>query len=290
MRRYVFIVNPVAGKGKGLNILSKIKDKFKGEDYAIWFTEWAGHGEELARKAGEEGFTHIVAVGGDGTAFEVLNGIKDNNVVLGIIPTGTGNDFARMISLPKDTERVLDVIHKGRTKAIDIGKINDKYFLNVASVGIDAEIVKATEETKRYASGTAAYILGVFKTLFKFKGKKIKLSIDGKEFHREVELVAVGNGGFYGGGMNIIPFAKVDDGIFHICLVKKINKLKMAFLFPLVFKGNHVKITKYVEFFEGKEINITCDEEMLLNADGNLVGMTPMKITMCKACQEVIVP
>lgn len=291
MKKYLFIINPIAGKGKTLELIPRIKKSFDKDkiNYDIKITDEKGHGEKIAEEAIDKGFTHIISVGGDGTAYEVVNGIRNGKIVLGILPAGTGNDFARMIKMPKDYDEMLKAIKIAKTKKIDIGNVNNRFFLNCSSVGIDAEIVKETEKIKKYISGTSAYLLGVFKTLAKYKSKEVDIVIDGKEIRRKIELIAVGNGKYYGGGMKINPMAAYDDGLLDICVVNKINKLKFTSLFLTVFKGDHIKI-KEVETFRGKEVKIFGDDSLLLNADGDIIGTTPAEIKIEKRSINVIVP
>lgn len=291
MKKYLFIVNPVAGKGNTLELIPKIKESFDKDkiDYDIRITEERGQGEKIAREAVDKGYTHIISVGGDGTAYEVINGIGSGNVVLGILPSGTGNDFVRMTKTPKDYDEILKNFKDAKTKKIDIGKVNNRYFLNYSSVGIDSEIVKETESIKKYISGPSAYVVGVFKTLIKYKNKEVDILIDGKKIKRNIELIAVGNGKYYGGGMKINPSADLEDGLLDICIVNKMNKLKFALLFSTVFKGNHTKF-KEVEIFRGKEVKIFGDDSLLLNADGDMIGNIPAVIEVQKESVEVIVP
>lgn len=291
MKKYIFIVNPVAGKGKGIKLISTIQESFTRENikYSIEVTKYKGHGEILAKKAVENGYNHIVSVGGDGTIYEVLNGIKGKKVILGILPSGTGNDFARSIGLPKDIKKCIEVLKSANTERVDIGKVNNRYFINIASVGIDAEITKETEKYKKYFKGTSAYILGVFKVLTKSTSKKVTLIIDGKKFIRDIELIAIGNGKYYGGGMKINPWAELGDGKLDICLVNKINRIKLATLFPTVFRGKHTKI-KDVESFQGSNIKIISKNPILLNADGDIIGTTPAHISLEKKSIEIIFP
>jgi YegS/Rv2252/BmrU family lipid kinase len=291
MKKYLFIVNPVAGKGKTLELVPKIKESFDKDkiDYDIKITEKRGQGETIAREAAQQGYTHIISVGGDGTAYEVINGIGSGNVVLGILPAGTGNDFVRMTELPKDYDEILKHFKASKTKRIDIGKANNRYFLNYSSVGIDSEIVKETEDIKKYISGPSAYIVGVFKTLIKYKNKEVDILIDGKKIRRNIELIAVGNGKYYGGGMKINPSADLEDGLLDICIVNKINKFKFALLFSTVFKGNHTKFEE-VEVFKGKEVKILGEDSLLLYADGDMIGNTPAVIEVQKESVEIIIP
>ena len=154
---------------------------------------------------------------------------------------------------------------------MDIGLANGKYFLNIASVSFDAEVVRNTDKIKTKIKGKTAYILSVLITLMQYRIKKTYLEIDNKTINRKMLLLAVGNGQYYGGGMRILPQAKIDDGYLHLCLVKDISNLKSLFLFPSIFKGNHIKHTKYVEVYKAKEINVRSPGKFYLNVDGDLI-------------------
>ncbi|SKC88919.1 diacylglycerol/lipid kinase family protein [Maledivibacter halophilus] len=291
MKKYLFVVNPVAGKGRTVEIIPKIKESFDKDNiqYEVKITSQRGEGEKIVREGIDKGYTHIISVGGDGTAYEVVNGIRREKIVLGILPAGTGNDFARMINMPKDHDEILKVLKMGKTKRVDIGMVNNRYFLNCSSVGIDAEIVKETEAIKQYVSGPLAYLIGVFKTLTKYKNKEVEIFIDNKKIKRNIELVAVSNGKYYGGGMKINPMADFHDGLLDICLVNKINKIKFASLFFTVFKGQHIRFQE-VEIFRGKEVKILGDKSLLLNADGDIIGNIPAEINIQKTRIDVIFP
>lgn len=165
----------------------------------------------------------------------------------------------------------LETVIKGKTKQMDIGLANDICFLNISSVGFDAEVVRNTDVIKSRIKGKVSYILGVLVTLFKYRMKETYIEIDGEQFNKNMLLLAVGNGQYYGGGMKILPEAKIDDGYLHLCLVKNINNLKLLFLFPSIFKGDHLKYTKHVEIYKAKNILIQTKGEFYLNIDGDLI-------------------
>jgi len=288
MNKYLVILNPVAGNGEAKMILPILKKALDGSgiNYEVVFSNKKGNITELAKNAVDSGFTDIIAVGGDGTVLEAFNGMLFSKARLGIIPAGTGNDFARTLMIPRKTEEAIELIVNGHTKVIDVGKVNDSYFLNVVGVGIDGEIVKSTEKIKTKIAGPAAYVMGTFKTLVSYKCKDVKISIDDETIMRNLFLVAIGNGKFYGGGMKITPGAEIDDGKLEICIVNKLSKLRFTKLFSSVFSGNHKKY-KEVEIFEGKKIIIDSNEKLPINADGNIIGLTPCCIEIIPKALEV---
>lgn len=279
----LFIINPVAGKGRGKKTAKHIERfmKEKAMSYDIRFTRCKGDGEVIAKDAIQKGYTKIIAAGGDGTIYETANGMVGSHGVLGIIPCGTGNDLAKSLGISENIEKALNIIFEGYERSIDCGRANGRLFLNVASVGFDAEIVKETEMIKKYIKGPSAYVMGVFKTLLHFHDKEVWIDIDGVEMKKNIMLIAVANGRCYGGGMKIAPEARIDDGYFDICIVNKISKGKLLRLFPTIFSGKHLLVDE-VELLRGKSIKIESREKLILNMDGDIGGETPVCVEMLK--------
>lgn len=273
MRKIKYIVNPVAGNGSGINIIPIIHDKMElaGLHYSISVSGYKGNVEELAIKAIREGYNEVVAVGGDGTILEAFNGIVNTNTVLGIVPSGTGNDFVKMLDIPKNIEKAIDKIIKGNTKKIDSGIVNNYHFLNVVGLGIDGEIVEKTDKVKKIFKGSAAYVYSTFSVLANYKCHRYTIEIDGKVIHKDAFLVAVGNGKYFGGGMMITPGAEIDNEMFQVVIINKMPKLKFTILFSKVFSGKHVE-KKVVDIYYGKKIRISADRPLKINADGNIIG------------------
>lgn len=273
MDKLLFIINPIAGAGKAKSIIPIIEKKMKESSikYEIVLTKEPKDAIKIAEE-NVDNFSIIIAVGGDGTVNEVAKGlINSRKGTLAIIPCGTGNDFSRTIGLPMDPIKAIDIIIKKNIRVVDIGKINGNNFLNIASVGFDTEVVIHTNSIKKKVKSKTAYILGVLATLFDYKIRKINLVIDRVTFERNLVLLAVGNGNFYGGGLKILPMAEVDDGYFHVCLVKDISNFKILFLFPSIFKGKHLKYKKYVEIFKAKEVIVRNTKEININIDGEII-------------------
>ena len=271
MDRYLFIINPIAGSGKAKGYEAYIEEYMHNTniDYKVIFTTRPKEATEMVINNPE--YPICVAVGGDGTAGEVANGIlKRGYGVLGIIPAGTGNDLSKSLLITDDIEEAFKKIKDKKIKAIDLGQVDDIYFFNIASLGFDAEVVRHTDRIKRVIKGKSAYILGVLTSLLVYKSRNMNIEVDGEKMLRRATLVAIGNGAYYGGGMKILPMAKLDDGELDICIVKDVSNLKILFLFPSIFKGQHIKYKKYVEFHRGKEIKVKVEGEIYLNIDGEI--------------------
>ncbi len=272
--KILFIVNPIAGRDKAKKSIPLIEEKMDklNIEYSIAVTKEPKEATSLTISGLDNGFDSIVAVGGDGTINEVAMGIiKKGHGTLGIIPGGTGNDLARSLDIPLDPEEALYTLLSGEKKHIDFGKINGRFFLNVASMGLDADIVKRTEDVKKLIKGRIAYTISLIITLVAYKSQKLIIELDDETIEVDAMLTAVANGKYYGGGMKICPMAVLDDGSFHVVVVKKVSKFKLLTLFPLVFKGSHVNLTDLVKIYRSKKVKIKFDKELLLNIDGDVI-------------------
>lgn len=267
-------MNPIAGTDKAKKLVPLIKEKMDKTDisYEIVLTNKPKEATDITIKGIEKGFDSIVAVGGDGTINEVAMGIIQKGCgTLGIIPGGTGNDLARSLNIPQDPEEALYSLLDGSKREIDFGRINGKIFLNVASMGMDAEIVKRNEKIKKVIKHGASYTISLIITLALYKCKKLTITLDKETIETDILLAAISNGKYYGGGIKICPMASIDDGYFHVVVIKKVSKFKLFTLFPLVFKGEHIKLTDYVSVYKSKNVHLKFDEELILNIDGEVL-------------------
>jgi diacylglycerol kinase (ATP) len=284
---YCFIVNKVSGNGRALKIWQQIEKKLqdKNVDYCVRFTEKPKHATILVQELiNKEKVTAIVAVGGDGTIHEAINGLIGTNIPLGIIPAGSGNDFSRGLGIPQKHDEALERILNGKPKIIDIGLVNSTYFCTVAGIGFDGEVAHATNVSiyKKLLNfvriGQISYIISAINVLFRFKPMDLSLMIDKKLYKfPKVWLVAVANLPFYGGGLVICPKAESNDGLFDICIAQGMSKWDFIRTFPLVFKGNHTS-SPFIKIIKGKELEICSPTPLLIHGDGEMIGQTPARI------------
>lgn len=271
--KHLFIINPQAGKGKTKDIIPMIERACKKEsiDYIIEVTERVGHAQEIAKEYTSKETMRVYSVGGDGTLNEVLNGMAESDCSLGVIPSGSGNDFIRSLTDKEDLEEILISSIKKEFELIDLGKCNDKYFINIASVGLDADIAYNAIRLKKLPliPSKFGYLLSIFTTVFGYKSKKLNIQLDDNNICEKTLLTAVANGKYYGGGMKVAPGAELCDGNFVICHVKDLSSLKIIRLFPKLIKGIHDTI-KEVTFYKGKKIRVQCEEEISVNIDGEI--------------------
>nr|WP_226990145.1 MULTISPECIES: diacylglycerol kinase family protein [Caldanaerobacter] len=276
-----FIVNPVAGGGRAYRKIPEIRRIMKKKliDYKIFITKYAGHGKILARKAALSGFKVVVAVGGDGTVLEVVNGIKGTPAALGVIPVGTGNDFARFFHIPKKIEKAIDVLIMGNVKVIDAALINGILtFGNIASTGIASETAALAVRFKKFFSGIWAYLVALLNVLFRYKPYSVKIKMDGKEIKKDITIFAAGVLSYYAGGIKLLPGADPHDGCLDVMIVGRVNKLKILVLLPLVIFGKHVHLKSLVETYRTKRVEIEADKEIPITVDGEILYSSKIEI------------
>jgi YegS/Rv2252/BmrU family lipid kinase len=272
-RAYYFIVNPSAGKGRHLSYIRDIENfcARKGLHYEIAITKKQSHAIEIARQASAH-FPTIVAVGGDGTAHEVVNGMFGSSAVLGVLPMGSGNDFAHQLGYGRNVDANLRIIAEGKIKRIDVGQVdNSRYMINGCSLGFDGEVTAHFREYTKFINGFPAYLLSVIRTLpvYQFKSAQIILD-DSHTIISKVLLVAVCNGTTYGGGFKVAPSAKMDDGVLTICVVKKTGKFYALRKLLKFMRGTHVHLPE-VETYTAKKVEISITPASIGQIDGEVV-------------------
>lgn len=266
--KYVFIINPASGKTDYNKIKENIIKALENEDYEIYETKAPKEATQIANRFKNEENTVVYSVGGDGTLNEVVNGIAEGKCKLGIIPTGSGNDFYRTL---KET--------KNENIRLDVGKVNGRYFINIASVGMDAETCNNANKIKSKIKLHSSYYLALIHTFFTFKSKSLKLKIDKNVYAGDFIIAAICNGKYYGGGFKIAPVASFDDNQFDIYLVSKAGKLKLIKILFALLKSEHEKYNE-VRKYTGKNIIIKSESNLIINIDGEITISKNIKIEM----------
>lgn len=266
--KYVFIINPASGKTDYDKIKENIIKTLENEEYEIYETKAPKEATEIASRFKTEENTVVYSVGGDGTLNEVVNGIAEGKCKLGIIPTGSGNDFYRTLK-EAQTENV----------RLDLGKVNGRYFINIASVGMDAETCNNANKIKSKIKLHSSYYLALIHTFLTFKSKSLKLKIDKNVYAGDYIIAAICNGKYYGGGFKIAPVASFDDNQFDIYLVSKAGKLKLIKILLALLKSEHEKYNE-VRKYTGKNITITSENNLIVNIDGEITISKNIEIEM----------
>jgi YegS/Rv2252/BmrU family lipid kinase len=284
----ILIVNAKAGRGKVSKNLPEIVEHLdkRGIGYEIRMTERYGHATEMAREALESGHRFLVAVGGDGTVHEVVNGmIVDDkaiqpDAVLGVVAAGTGCDFIKTFGIPAMAGHAVAHLDGDESFPIDIGKITYqrdgetavRYFANIAEVGIGAATVQTAARLPRFL-GPTVYFFAFWLTLRKHRIADVKVDLVDRTYEGKMNNLVVANGQFFGGGMKIAPKAAPTDGLLDI-QIEHARKREAIAIMPKVYKGQHLP---HPDIFEAKRVkcSIEASRELLVEADGELLGTTP---------------
>lgn len=239
--------------------------------YDIHVTDHPGHATKLARQAAKGGGT-VVAVGGDGTVNEVINGIVGTSARLGILPAGSGNDLAWQLGLSHQLRRNLQTLVTGRIRNMDVGQIDgQRYFVNGFGAGFDGEVAGRVRAYLRHAHGYTAYLMAVLRTLATYRFRKVRLTIDGHiVLDQPMLFVSCCNGTTYGGGFRVAPSAKLDDGLLTICAVDKVGRWYALRNLPKFTRGTHLTLPE-VHTFTGRQVVIESDIPQPAQADGELL-------------------
>ncbi|MGB9596695.1 MAG: diacylglycerol/lipid kinase family protein [Candidatus Poribacteria bacterium] len=287
-----FIVNPLAGHGNYKYVIHSIESVFSTSNfnYNITILKYKGEASLIAKESASN-YDAVVAVGGDGTINEVLNGIVGTDAILGIIPVGTGNGIAREFGLPLKVKEACKTIFDGHTRLIDVGNFNGRYFMGCAGTGFDALIAKFAGELRGPFRGIWVYFFAGLIVFYRYKPKLINIKID-SELSLEVKplLIAIANTKRYGGRALITPKAEPDDGFFDICVIQTMNVISLARHLPKLFKGTHTNLPQ-VKIFKGKNIFIQANEPIPFHIDGeSLDSSYSVKIDILPKAIRLFVP
>ncbi|MGI2336387.1 MAG: diacylglycerol/lipid kinase family protein [Dehalogenimonas sp.] len=301
------IINPAAGSGTTARRWPHIKRQLDelGVNYKFVFTEAPGHAITLAKEAAEARFQNVVAVGGDGTINEVVNGLLTAAlpieplmpVDLGVINTGTGSDFVRSLGIPRNPDRACHHLLSRQRLKVDAGLIEwtengeekRRYFVNAAGVGFDAESASSKARISRILRGPVSYILSVGATLFGYKNRPVKIKCDerGENIHRVLSVI-IANGSYFGGGMKVAPNAELGDQLFDVLTIGDIGKLELIQAFPSVYRGTHITHPK-VTVERAAVITLSSTERLLLQADGEIIGEGAFRLSLLPGALNVII-
>ena len=290
----LLLYNPQAGHQRAKKILPEVESLLTKHriDFDLYLTDYPEHGIEIVQAADFGNYDCLIAAGGDGTLFEVINGYFKNTsskkIPLGILPIGTGNAFARDLNLDNNhIEEAINIINKKNPQKVDVGYFithgQEYYFLNILGMGFVADVTETAHKLKFF--GNLSYTLGVlYRTIF-LKCNNVRLEIDGKTVNRESTFIEISNTR-YTANFLMAPNAKIDDGLLDITLAGKFSRYRLLHCFPKIFTGEHIFLDE-VETFQAKHIKIYTDETKVLTPDGELIGITPVEIKCLPQAIEV---
>lgn len=283
------LVNPAAANGRALRRLPAVTDELRrlGVDPVVIQTRSLDHAREEAAAVAREGGT-LGAMGGDGFVRPLAGALRDSEARLAVLPGGRGNDFARSLGIPKDPAGAARVAVEGQERMVDIGFVGDEPFLGIASYGIDSNVQHYANSTK-LVRGSLVYLYGVLQALRQWKGASFSVEADGEKRTYEGYAAAVANTGVFGGGMELLPMAEVDDGQLDVLLTKDHPKWRYLRGLTQVFSGKHLD-PRYTEVMRAHEVQIDAAPPFDVFADGDPIGRTPTTVTVEPRCLRVLVP
>lgn len=274
MRKLMFILNPNASGFKKFDfkegIENYLKDKNLDFEYEIKCSTKEGESILIAENAVKDGFNELIAVGGDGTINEVGDVAIKNNLKLGVIPAGTGNDYMNSLNESCNFVICMERIIRGNTILVDYGSFLDKSFFNIASVGFDAEVNEYAVKVKKIIKSGFAYKIAIALALFHHKRKRYKLIIDDVEYEDDYFLIAIGIGSKYGGKINILPYADMQDGLLDICAIRYKSKFDIIKKIKTIVNATHVN-EDITSCFKAKKIKVI-SKNVEINFDGEYMS------------------
>ena len=267
-QKTLVIVNPISGVGRQKKIEKILSTNLNQDlfDYKVRYTEHIHHGTEIARDAVDHGYDCVVAVGGDGSVNDVVQGIKDSDTRLGIIPCGSGNGLARSLKLPLQPWLATRVLNQQFEQTIDSIVVNDRWVVvTAAGCGFDAFIARLMHAAK--TRGFSAYTNLVLREYTRYKNSNYHLVIDGQEYYRNAWFIAIANSRQYGYNLAVAPKAELDDGLLDISILDKVPIDHLPITAPLAFT-NHLDLSQHVEMFKAKDVLIEGNADRWVNLDG----------------------
>lgn len=278
MKRARIIYNPTSGRELFKKHLPDVLMKLEqaGYEASCHATTCEGDATNAAEIAVKRGYDLVIAAGGDGTLNEVVNGLaeKPNRPKLGLIPMGTTNDFARALHIPRDIDKALEVILKGETIPVDLGRMNNRYFINIAGGGRITELTYEVPSKLKTMLGQLAYYLKGIEMLPSFKPSDVRIEYDGKVFEGEVMIFLVGLTNSVGGFEKLAPDSSINDGLFTLMFLKKTNLAETIRIISLALRGEHLN-DPHLVYVKANYIKVTAKEKVQLNLDGEFGGLLP---------------
>ena len=266
---YFLIVNLIAGQGRCKELYPQVKMELDRRriQYDLHFTNEPMEAIDVAKMGIEAGFSHIVAMGGDGTVNEIANGLVGSDATLAVISAGTGNDFIRMLGIPGNPMQAIDTLLDGTTRTMDLGQVgDDRYFVNGLGIGLDAQVARDVLKMERLR-GASAYIAAAVRQVFRFRAFPVTLSTPDEQFELTCLSVGIANGIYAGGGFRLAPKADIDDGLIDISALGDYPKLERLFRLPKVRAGKHID-WKNVTYRQATEVAISSPKKLIAHVDG----------------------
>jgi diacylglycerol kinase (ATP) len=291
MKRYKLIGNPHAGRGRAAGITAEVVRLLSARlvPFDLETTTGPGDAERIAEAACEDSeIGALVSIGGDGTLNEIVQKAVFRGKPIGVVPAGSGNDFAKVLHTPHRLVDIVDMLLAGRTKVIDLGKMNSRYFANNVGIGFDAAVNYNTRKVRWVKSGLAVYLTALVKTLTRYKPLPMRITIGDDVFDQRIFLISIGNGTTCGGGFRLTPHAKIDDQLFDITMITPLRFPQLFWHFPKVFQGT-IDRTRHAVTRRASTLTIESAHPLPLHVDGEIYALEGNTCTLSIVPQALTV-
>jgi YegS/Rv2252/BmrU family lipid kinase len=288
-RNFCLLVNPYAGNTRTITVLRQVETALKNLsiNFRTIITTDTEHAQKVAKEASLHG-EYIAVLGGDGSINAVAETIVEHKGVLALLPSGRGNDFARMLNYPINAVDACQVLAHGKEGTMDVGQINQRIFITICSLGFDSVVNKIANRTT-LIKGKSVYLYAGLRALIRWKPITFKVTIDDQEIIHKGHSVVIANTQYYGGGMRLAPQASAHDGLLDVVLIGEIPKHRMLANVPRIFKGTHVDEPGF-NIIRGRQIKVEADPQYLLFADGDPICSPPATIQILPNALRVLLP
>jgi diacylglycerol kinase (ATP) len=275
------IVNPAAGDGAGARVGAGLARELEASGFKVEIIQTPAPGEaaRIAREASEDGCRTVIAVGGDGTANEIANGLVGTSTALALYPIGSGNDFARSLGYPRKRRDIGRFLAGARRRVIDVGDVNGRIFVNAAGVGIDGHVAERVEASARIVGAALGYFVGALVSIATYRPQPMKLRIDDQIIEGKHLLVVAANGTHFGSGMHIAPKAVLDDGLFDVIVAGDLGRWASLVALAKLYRGTHVN-GHDVRLFRARSLDVELARELPAQADGEALRARALTVRM----------
>jgi len=285
------IYNPAAGRGRARRNVREVEEYLRARG-ARADCEPSTSPADLVRIAAESsraGYDRVVVCGGDGTLNLAIREFDLAKGTLALIPTGSGDDFAKVMGIPRNVRKACDVVIGGKVREVDVALANDIRYLGVAGLGFDSEVADFANRNVKFLRGSAVYLYAIIRVLPRFTPRPVEIRTEDGTRKESIMFAAVGNTRQYGGGIRITPDATVDDGLLDLCIVHETTRVELLKTLPKAYTGAHVK-SSFVEMGRGRAFHFSSETAMAVYADGEPLTRTPVSFGLCAEKLRVVVP
>lgn len=285
------IYNPAAGRGRARRYVRDIEEYLRSRGARVDCEPSTGP-DDLVRIAAESsraGYDRVVIAGGDGSLNLAVREFDLARGTLALIPTGSGDDFAKVTGIPRNVRAACENVLLGRVREIDVALANGLRYLGVAGLGFDSEVAELANRNVRWLRGSAVYLYAIFRVLPKFTPRLVNIRSENGSRDEHIMFAAIGNTRQYGGGIRITPDAVIDDGLLDVCIVHRTTRVELLKTLPKAYTGAHVK-SPFVEMARGKEFHFDSEVAMAVYADGEPLTRTPVSFGIAPEKLRVVLP